>query len=237
MSQPTSASQPESLPVSQVSVAGPVQLALPSPLIVRMDKKEEQPKRDWLPFLILFLVVSTVLYAVAWARWIHPREHPLPVAAGPKTPGLVVQVSYPRYLAVGDAGEIEVSAINRDTQPLSGTLALRFAPRPGVNVASEDGTVLRFKDLPGGGQVTGRVKIAWHIAPEWLNVGVTAFEVWLHPAGGQPYKVDVAPTTMAISPLPYLDTVLAWLRNTVIVAGLGGLLWEQIKKRLFPSAA
>ena len=133
-------------------------------------------------------------------------------------------------------GEIEISATNHYTGALSGTVTLLFDANPGVHTSNEEGTVLRFEDLPGGGQVTGRVQFSWNAVPRLFNVDAVAFQTWVSLDDGRRQMLAVPdPPTVAIPKVPYLNTVLGWLRGTVIVAGLGGLLWEQVKKRLFPS--
>jgi hypothetical protein len=220
--------------IPRVSIAGSVRLASHVPLTVQMVQEEEPPRQDWLPVLLIVLLLFGMCYGAAWIKWIHPREHIPATACGPEVPELTVHLSYPRYLAAGDAGQIEISVVNHFTQTLTGTVTLLFDQAPGVHIANKEGTVLHFKELPGGGQVTGRVKFSWNTAPKLINAGSSSFQPWLSLADGRQQKLEIEPPTIAMSPLSYLGAVLGWLRGTVIVAGLGGLFWEQLKKRLFP---
>ncbi len=201
----------------------------------RKARKKKPPRRVWwlLPAAAAILLLLTGFYAFAWASWIQPRERLSPSVCGAQVPELAVHLSYPRYLAVGDEGEIDVTVINRATQTLTGSVTLAFDQAIGVHVAGDEETVLRFKDLPGGGQVTDHVKFSWNISPRFGDAAASSFRLRVSLASGGLYETDAQ--TVTVAPIPYLTLALA--RGAALLTGLVGLLGEQIKKRLFPSAS
>jgi hypothetical protein len=200
----------------------------------RKARKKKPPRWVWwlLPVVVAILLLLMGFYAFAWARWIQPRVRLSPTVCGAQVPELAVHLSYPRYLAIGDVGEIDVTVVNRATQTLTGTVTLAFDQAIGVHVADDEETVLRFKDLPGGGQVTDHVKFYWNTQPRLGDASASSFRLRVSLTGGGLYETDAQ--TVTVAPVPYLALALA--RGGALLAGLVGLLGGQIEKRLFPSA-
>jgi hypothetical protein len=199
------------------------------PLLVKLVQ-EPQPVvplwRRYLPAAVLVILV--LIYAGLFVAYLFPESTPLVSAA---TAPLNVQLRYAEFASVGDTGYIELTITNTGDRPISGTLVVAFAPTVSVSLLTDNQAHLTFADLPPGGRVPHRLEYRT-LGPWDLPVtGSLPFRLLLLTSSGKPEPLTTA--EIGLMPLPHLSWGLGWLR-TGVLASLAALLWERIKKWLFP---
>jgi hypothetical protein len=183
-----------------------------------------------LGLLLILLGLLILMYLSLWIIFVWPQYYIPPTACA----GLPLSVSlrYPYYVAVGDEGFVEVGLRNTGTQPISGTAVIAFGGDLSVHPVLARTNALSFKALPPGGITADRVRFTLNERPSRLR-GTLPFTVQI--TADQTCNLGLPNDPMRLAPIPGLKTALtAVLSGMVSITALAGLLWEQIRKRLFP---
>jgi len=200
----------------------------------RVDRFTKPPKPPTVPAQLapvarfaLFMVVSLALgwYALLWGFYIQPRVYQPPIEIGPD---LSVLLSYPKYIAVGDEGQIDLTAINTSDRPLTATVALVFTGDPAAQALPDSANSASLKELASGGGQTTRLRFQVHQAPRPFHSGVLTFVLRADVAG---QVTDSQPFSIALAPFPYLRRLMS---GSLGLAALLGLFWGRAKKWLLP---
>jgi len=207
-----------------------------APLPVRMEEKPQEPVtrarlwqalKDW---RVLVLVMLTVITFGLWAIFLFPHAYPtLDCGAG-----VTIALAYPRFLATGDEGQLELTIRNEATTSLTATVVVDFLGPLPVQVKATKASNIRLSRLPPGAE--SGASIPFHISqpPLWSRRGAVDFTVRL---------VEEKSTTTCVTttgeethritlcPIHSLAGYFRWFRLTPL-ALVGAALWEWFKKRL-----
>jgi hypothetical protein len=193
---------------------------------------------DWVKahVLALLLVIGVGLliatYLFLWRKFILPQYHipPIECSALP----IAVSLRYPHYVAVGDEGFVEVGVRNTGVQPISGTAVIAFGGDLSIHPVPSKTNFLSFTALPPNGIMADQVRFTFN-EPLSRRNGTLPFFVQV--TADQLCILSLPDSPLRLAPIPGLKTllraILSVLSSTVGIP-LIGLLWEQIKKRLFP---
>ncbi|HEY4689962.1 MAG TPA: hypothetical protein VIK33_11665 [Anaerolineae bacterium] len=195
--------------------------------VVPPDKPPDAWER-WRPYVVWAFRAILVISGLMWFFWLQPVEYPAPLT-DPGLPELSITLTYPQYVSIGDEGTIDLSVTNVSTRTISGTLVLAFGDAPPVRVRDDSANVLKVENLPPGGKQTLSVHYSLALAPT-LGGGYLEFTPRASIDGGG--SVDYATQRVDVTFVPLVRTMLVIVLGP---AGLAGLFWDQIKKRLFPS--
>jgi len=113
------------------------------------------------------LLASLGCFLVA-AVFVWPRIHASPQAL---TPDLNVALVYPRYVTVGDGGQVDMTVINIGHRPLTATVTLVFTGTPAAQVLPDSSNTLVLKGLASGAQQTAWVRFQLHQSPRPFHIG------------------------------------------------------------------
>jgi hypothetical protein len=183
---------------------------------------------QWRPIVKWLLVAVLIVSGVLYLFWIMPMAYS-PVLADDRAPGLLLTVSYPVFLARGDEGAIEVTATNANTQPLTGTVTVIFSGTLPVQFVGDSGNTLKIAALPAGGQQTLHVR--YQLA-QIAAFGSDSLRFTPHALLENGASVDYAPQNVTITFVPLVKTILT---GALGISAITGLLWAQLKQRLFPA--
>jgi len=211
-----------------------LELLTSRPLEVRLAQvpPPAQPRPNWpLWALIALLGVLGLVYAYLGGTYILPWEHRPALSCWPEIPPLQLGVSFPHWLAVGDEGCLDLTITNWGSEPLTGTVAVVFSGQRAVRFAEGERNVISFAGLAPDEQRVHRLRFLFAEPPAMLRGGSASFRLWVRLADGREHCLNGGAVLMA--PLPYLRTILSGLAG-LMLGGLGGLLWAQLRKRFFP---
>ncbi len=182
-------------------------------------------------WLLVGVVLLMATYLFLWGMFVYPQQH-ISLAKCSALP-VVVSLHYPDYVSLGDEGFVEVGLRNTGTRPISGTAVIAFGGDLTVHPVASKTNVLTFSALPPNGIMAGRVYFTLN---EPLNRQRSVLPVAIQIAAGRPCNLAF-PSPLRLTPIPGLKTLLRSILSflsVVIGLPLVGLLWEQIKKQLFP---
>jgi len=221
---------------SVVPLSGPGGVATPAiqpstlspalPGVVRVEPGEktllieiqEKPKLWWqrYRFLLAGALLLALALAVGIAWWFTVRPQRNPVTLTPPMPALLVVLTHPAGLSLGDSGTLAIEVTNQGSAPLSGLKATIVFSQPlAVSLPITGSTVLDFGSLEvGEGK---RRQLSFQLVQ---NVPLV-FTLRLAPAG-EPEKV-YGPHQVRFVPVPLLGTVVVLFIG--ILGGAGFLLW------------
>jgi hypothetical protein len=201
------------------------------PLSVRLVKEPQPAAPTWPRYLLggVFAILLIIYVGLAVA-YLFP-ESPSAFSSGATVPTLNAQLRYAEFVSVGEVGFIEVTAINAGDEPVTGTLVVAFDTAASVSLLPDNQSGLEFTNLPPGGRTTHRLEFR-PLGPWGLPVEDSLpFHLRLLTPDGELETLDEG--EIGLTPIPYLSRGLAWIRTSVW-ASLAALLWERIKKWLFP---
>jgi hypothetical protein len=201
------------------------------PLYVRLVEEPGSDAPAW-PRYVLVVVFVLLFFLYAWlaADYVFPESTPL--LPPPTTASDVrARLRYPEFASVGDVSYIEMTAINASDRAISGTLVITFDPLAPVSLPPDNRAGLNFARLPPGDRISHRLEFR-PIEPWGLPIeDKLPFHLRLLTSDGE--LETLGEGEIGLMPIPYLSRILTGVRSGVL-ASLAALLWERIKKWLFP---
>lgn len=181
----------------------------------------------WRPYAYYVLGGVLTIAGLMAFFWLVPIEYS-PALSHPDAPQLAIALTYPRYIARGDEGTIEMTVTNVSTQAISGTVVLAFGDVPAVRVGEDSSNTMKLDRLVSGGKQSLRVRYSLAQAPTF---GSGSLEFTPRATIEGSGSADFAPAQRVdIAFVPLLRTILPGM-----ILGVLGLFWDPIKKWLFPS--
>jgi len=208
-----------------VRLSAPVALSLPQTLNVKLTQDPKPPLPFWQRRAAVVVGTFAIIVGALWFYFIFPRTDVPPQATA--IASLAVGYVAPQYLSVDDPGTVQVTVVNTATVPLTVTVSLIFGPEAPV-LAGEKGASAVVKDLAPGARATQPLTftVSQRPPPGWVSFVVRAAT----PDGAQS---DSPPATVVIVPFVRQLSLLV-ISGLTLLAGLGGLVWNFLLKRLLP---
>lgn len=214
----------------------PVSVEAQTPLLVQLEHPPLEPVtwadlrqalQNWGVIALLVIIFASF---TLWVAFLFPRQYSVLDCGGRVT----VALAYPRYVSTGDESQLDLTACNATTVPITSTLVVDFlGPLPVQVEADESSDVSLCKFPPGA--VNGSA-VPFHICkpPLWFQRGAVDFTVQLVDNGNPTTCVtsggeDIHRITLC--PFHGLAKYFRWFRLTPL-ALVGAALWEWAKKRL-----
>jgi hypothetical protein len=176
------------------------------------------------------IVVLVGWFFVVWLglTYILLQEYSAPGNLSPSQAPVSLSFTYPKYIAVGEQGYIDVTVRNVATRTVSvsGTVVIDFRDDHIVRMSGSGTNTMEFKNLPPRGAQTSRIGFVLNQAQSFYRLGQAPppvrFAVKAVDTEGN--VVDAfSDQTIGIAPLPFLRTAL--VRITLVSGGvLGGAL-------------
>jgi hypothetical protein len=188
------------------------------------------------PTIIMLLVFSFGLSL--WLIYVVPQEYcHEPVELKPAKIPIFLSLTYPKYIAGGDQGYIDVTVRNETDRPLSSTVVVDFSDDHVVCMACSGTNKVEFKDLLPRVKQTWRIVFVLNEAPRFywsrqvpqpMRFGIKVMDV-------DGNKADAfLNRTIALAPFPYLRTALTsgGVISVVIALAIALLPNDWLKKVL-----
>lgn len=209
-----------------VKLAKPIDLPPGTKLEVEVVPAEKPPdiwaRLQPYAYAILFIVLALAI--IMALGWLAPYEYE--TLEFPQV-GVRVTLAYPQFVSHGDEGIIAATVTNTTTQSITGTLTLDLVNSPAVSGVEDSTNTLVFEDLPSGGKYTLHFRYNLTISPS-IGGGYLHFKPRVTTTGfGSQEGSDLL--RIDIPPIPRLRLIVPGAIALVV-----GLLWDQIKKQLFP---
>ncbi len=204
----------------------PVALPPALPGVVRVEPGEkallieiqEKPKLWWqrYRFLLAILLLLALAVAVGGAWWFTVRPQRDQMTLTPPMPALLVVLTHPSGLSLGDSGTLDIEVTNQGTVPLSGLKATVVFSQPlAVSLPVTGSTILDFGSMEVG---EGKRR---QLPFQLVQSGPLVFTLRLAPAGEQ--ERFHGPHQIRFVPVPLLGTEVVLFIG--ILSGAGFLLW------------
>jgi hypothetical protein len=206
-----------------------LKLTLPAePLRVQVipTPKSKREKTHGRQNLFLVLALSLVILIFSGALAILALI-PEPIIDS-SIPGISLAITYPRTLAIGDEGEIDLTATNIMAQPITGTIVLNFGPNPPVHLGEDSSNSMKMENFEQNASQTRHIRLQVAQMPWQLTSNQIEFTPTLV-LDGQLF-LSHTKQSIAVPPIPLLRLILTLLFGAFVFTI--GLLREQIKKRL-----
>ncbi|MBM3748769.1 MAG: hypothetical protein FJW34_23590 [Acidobacteria bacterium] len=179
---------------------------------------QEKPKPWWqrYRFLLAGALLLALALAVGIAWWFTVRPQRNPVTLAPPMPALLVLLTHPSGLSLGDSGTLDLEVTNQGTGALSGLKATVVFSQPlAVSLPVTGSTILDFGSMEVG---EGKRR---QLPFQLVQSGPLVFTLRLAPAGEQ--ERVYGPHQIRFVPVPLLGTVVVLFIG--ILGGAGFLLW------------
>jgi len=151
---------------------------------------------------------------IAWWFTVRPQRDPVTIT--PPMPALLVVLTHPSGLSMGDSGTLDIEVTNQGTAPLSGLKATVVFSQPlAVSLPITGSTIMDF-----GSMAVGEGKRR-QLSFKLVQSVPLVFTLRLAPAG-EPERV-YGPHQIRFVPVPLLGTVVVLFIG--ILGGTGFLLW------------
>jgi hypothetical protein len=190
----------------------------------------EKPQQPLARNMRLLISVFTVLFAMwVWLNWryVIPTEYPPPLefSGAPIT----VSLAHPTYVAFRDEAELELTVANRGSEDFTGNVTIIFQGNVPAGPLPQEMTTVKITDLVAGASHAHRLKFALRQQTRWFSSEAIRTRLQIS-SDARPVQSLDGPL-INIAPVPLLQTINAWLKNSVVLAVVAALLWEVTRKR------